>query len=251
MKAVFLCLFVFLCCLIGYFRSAANLALSRYDTVTTAIDLPRAQSAKLVALGFDNLLFDYYWLEFIQYIGDQKGRQSDHSEKAASYLELLTAIDPHFVPAYYFAAITLGDQNQSAAAAAIIDRGIAANPDNWLLPYIGGMNQFLFAHDEHRAAKYYKMAARFPAAPDWLERQANILEAKIPSMIKEINVWDSMYHNSTSPEIKQRAQNRLVELWLKVYKTAPTKTIKERALNQLRDLGVELDEKSVHRDTEI
>ncbi|MBS2005327.1 MAG: hypothetical protein JST44_27695, partial [Cyanobacteria bacterium SZAS LIN-5] len=50
--------------------------------MTTAIDLPRAQSAKLVALGFDNLLFDYYWLEFIQYIGDQKGRQIDHSDKA-------------------------------------------------------------------------------------------------------------------------------------------------------------------------
>lgn len=244
MRAVLLCSLLLLCGLVNYFHQSASLALSRQEVAYGNVSLPDARVVKLAALGFDDLVFDWYWLSFIQYIGDQKHRQLDHSADAGRYLELLTALDPHFVPAYYFAAITLGEQNQSSVAAKIIDRGICANPDNWLLPYIAGINQFLFAHDEKRAARYYEMAAKFPQAPDWLERQSKILEAKIPSTVKEVNVWDSVYRSSTDPEVKQKALEKLILLWVKVYKTAPTTTIKERALNQLKELGVSMDSKS-------
>ncbi len=238
MRAVFFCLILSLCCLIGYFRHAVDLAFNERVDMNSAARLPDARVVKLLALGFDDVLFDYYWLEFIQYIGDVQKRQLDHSEKAAEYLNLLTKLDPHFIPAYYFAAIVLGEQNQSSTAANLIDQGIAANPDNWYLPYIAGINQYLFAHDERRAAQYYLMASKFPAAPDWLERQAKILEANIPSTIKEINVWDSMYTSAPNQAVKERAFEKLVALWLKVYRTAPSKVIKERALNQLKALGV-------------
>ncbi|HEY9732224.1 MAG TPA: hypothetical protein V6C89_09935 [Drouetiella sp.] len=240
-RTVLTCSILILCCLVNYFHGQATAALRKQESDAGVIFVPDALTVKLAALGFDELIFDWYWLEFIQYLGDRKSRQSDQSAKAERYLDLLSTLDPHFTPTYYFAAIILGgDQNHAANAEKIIDRGIAANPESWLLPYAAGMNQYLFAHNEKRAARYYQMAAKLPEAPDWIGRQAKILEANIPSIIKEINVWDSMYRSSTDASVKQRALEKLVTLWVKVYKTAPTATIKNRARNQLRELGVSI-----------
>ncbi|MFN8555386.1 MAG: hypothetical protein U0103_28300 [Candidatus Obscuribacterales bacterium] len=237
--------------LILFFRSCYENRMVGFKNLESDL-LPSPEAARLCSFGFDAVIADFYWLLFMQYVGDHSSRAVDKYSKSYDYLNLITGLDANFGEAYYFAAFLIGSEmKKPQLAAELIDKGISANPRAWSIPFVAGINQYLYARNETKAASYYRIAANLPGAPEWLERQSKILEAKIPSMIKEINVWDSMYHNSTSPEIKHRAQNRLVELWLKVYKTAPTKTIKERALNQLRDLGVELDEKSVHLDTEI
>ncbi|MFN8551324.1 MAG: hypothetical protein U0103_07545 [Candidatus Obscuribacterales bacterium] len=214
--------------------------------------LPTPKTASLFSLGFDSLMADFYWLLLMQYVGDHSSRVVDKYSKSYDYLNLITELDPHFGEAYFFTAFLIGSEmKRPQLAAELLDKGIAANPREWSIPFVAGINQYLYARNEHKAASYYRLAAKLPGAPDWLERQAKILEAKIPSTIKEINVWDSMYRNSTSAKIKQRAQKRLIELWINVFKTAPTKTIKERALNQLKDLGVALDEKTVQPATAI
>ncbi len=127
-------------------------------------------------MGYDQVLADCYWLSFIQYIGDSEGRSYDRYALAEQYIDLITELDPKLVQAYWFAAFVIGsDANQPQVAARIIDRGIQSNPNNWTLPFIAGINQYLYAHDDVAAAKYYKMAARFPDAPKWLSRQAEIL----------------------------------------------------------------------------
>jgi hypothetical protein len=202
--------------------------------------LPRPSAVKLMSLGLDQILADFFWLAFVQYVGDKYERKRDGYSCALKYIELISALDPQFVNIYFYAAFLIGsEQHHPENAAKIIDHGIHENPDNWCLPFIAGINQYLYAHDEVKAAKYYRMAAKFSDSPRWLSRQADILEAKIPSTIKEVNVWDSIYYSSTDPVIQDRAHTKLTSLWLRVYKTAPSEEIQKRALEQLHKIGID------------
>lgn len=203
--------------------------------------IPSAQAVRLVALGYDQLVADFYWLAFVGYVGDGASREVDHSILADRYLDLVTGLDPHFLQPYWYCAFTVGsDQRRPFRADSLIVRGIKANPTNWYLPYIAGINMYLFARDELAAAKYYKSASKFPDAPDWLARQALILAAKIPSTIKEINTWNSIYTSEKSPMIQAKARENLISLWTRVYATSPKGAIREKAKNALKLLGVEV-----------
>ena len=205
--------------------------------------VPTYASVRLVSFGFDKLLADLYWLSFISYYGDGVARQKDNYMLADKYLDLITSLDPQFVQAYWFIAFTVGsDQKNPERADELLKRGIEANPNNWYIPYIAGFNQYMFAKNELKAAKYYRMAAKFPEAPVWLGRQAEILEAKIPSMIKEINIWNDVYHSVNEAGLKERAREKLLRLWIAVYKKSPNQTIKDRAINNLKELGVNLSQ---------
>ncbi len=193
------------------------------------------------SLGFDQLLADIAWLAFVQVIGESRVPTKQDILIAYDYLDLITKLDPHFIKPYWFAAFTLGgDFHRPWMAQRLIDRGLAKQQDNWYLPYIAGINQYLFAHKETEAARYYRMAAKFPDAPKWLGRQAEILQAKIPSLVKEVNTWDTIYRNSTDPLVKERAKERLAATWMRVFKVSPSEEIRRKARKALTELDVEV-----------
>lgn len=210
------------------------------------MEVPKTVSLKpelvrLFCLGHEQLAADLYWLHFIQYIGDGGARQADSYGKAFEYLDLVTTLDPRFTQPYWFAAFTVGaEMKRPDLAQKLIERGIQANQNNWYLPFIAGINQYLFAHNEAAAANYYKLAAKFPDAPKWLGRQAEILKAKIPSLVKEVNTWDTIYRTSTDPLVKERAKERLAATWMRVFKVSPSEEIRKKARTALAELGVEV-----------
>ena len=173
------CLALLLLALLGSMwareRSLSCLA-SSLKTTDSSLEssglLPSARHARLLGLGYDQLMADLYWLAFVGYEGDTLSRGKDNYALCAPYLELVTGLDPHFIQAYWFCAFSVGaDQKRPDLADKIIKAGIEANPDSWYLPYIAGLNAYLYGHDETKAAKYYRLAARFPEAPHWLAEQ--------------------------------------------------------------------------------
>ncbi|MBP9092724.1 hypothetical protein KBI23_17000 [bacterium] len=237
-------LYVLLVCLLPlvvWLHAGVASSLKRLDGGGEVAFIPSAQAVRLVALGYDQLLADFYWLAFIGYVGDGSARELDRSILADQYLDLITGLDPHFLQPYWYCAFTVGsDQKRPLRADSLIVRGIKANPTNWYLPYIAGINMYLFAHDEESASRYYTSASKFPEAPDWLGRQAGILAAKIPSSIKEINAWETIYKTEKSSMIRMKAKNRMISLWSKVYYSSPKGPIREKAKNALKLLDVEL-----------
>ncbi|MBX9696389.1 MAG: hypothetical protein K2Z81_28635 [Cyanobacteria bacterium] len=199
------------------------------DTSPSAL-VPTAASVRLVSLGFEQVIADYYWLQFIYYVGDSKARDLDHYEHADRYLDLITGLDPRIIQAYWFAAFTVGgDQKNPERAAELIERGLQANQDNWYLPYIAAVNQFLFARNTSEAARYYRMAAKYKGAPDWLERQATILDSNIPVLAKSANIWLNVFNSAEDDTIRERARITASKLWSVIYNTAPTDKIRIQA----------------------
>lgn len=206
--------------------------------------IPKKEVVKLFCLGNEQFVADCYWLSFIQYLGDTKPRRLDHYRACYDFLDLITYLDPYFVQPYWYAAFAVGaDQARPDLAAKLINRGLAFNQNNWYLPWIAGFNQYLFAHDDKAAANFYRMAAKYPDAPDWLERQAVVLESKVPTLIKEIRTWGQIYVNSKDPMLKDAARKRLITLWMTVYEQAPNVQVKRGAADMLKGLGISLDVK--------
>lgn len=213
--------------------------LEKADSLHPVALVPSYDAVRLVSLGFDKLLADCYWLSFVCYYGDSESRLKDKYVLADRYLELITSLDPQFIQPYWFAAFTIGsEQKNPKRAELILERGIEANKDNWYLPFIAGFNQYMFAKDEVAAARYYRMASKYPDAPPWLSRQADILEAKIPSLIKEVNAWNDVYNSVEEEGLKQRAKEKLISLWLIVYKRSPSEAIRAKAAKSLHNLGI-------------
>ncbi len=211
-------------------------------TAGSAPLIPSPAAVKALSLGYDQLLADIWWLAFIQYFGDYKARLRDHNRFAYAYLDLITQLDPKFIQAYWFTAFSVGSEaRRPDQADRIIRRGMRANQDNWYLPFIAGANQYLFAHNDAAAARYYRQAARYPGAPAWLSREADILQARLPTLLKEIKTWDNIYCSTGDKLVKREAARRLVELWTTVYKTVPSPAAKKRAVSELKAFGVDIE----------
>lgn len=204
--------------------------------------IPNVTSARMFSLGFDQLLADCYWLAFVGYIGDNKLRRIDNYQIADEYLTLIVELDPYFINAYWYAAFVIGsEQKNPQRAADIIDFGIKANQDNWYLPFIAGINQYLYAGNDLQAARYYRKASTYPDAPAWLKRQAQIFEAKIPSTIKEIHTWNNIYYSETDLRVKELARQKLIDLWGRIIVSRPPMNVRVKATAALEDLGVDVD----------
>ncbi|HEY9772424.1 MAG TPA: hypothetical protein V6C81_01300 [Planktothrix sp.] len=242
-NAIVVIVCVLLFAFIGWTHEREATLLSRNTQARVADQLPNAEAVELCALGYDQLLADWYWLSFVQYVGDVPARAKDQYAEAPKYLDLIVGLDPRFTKAYYFAAFIIGSEmHEPQRAAEFIERGLRANQDDWYLPFVAGINQYLYAHNEIAAAKYYRMAAKYPGAPPWLARQADILDAHIPAFIKEINTWNNIYETSEQSIVKERARSKLIMLWMRVFQSpnAPAQ-IKERAKQRLEQMGVTLE----------
>ena len=56
---------------------------------------------KMPAFGYDNLLADWAYLQFLQYFGDTEARQVTGYSIVTDYFETIVKRDPHFVQAYF------------------------------------------------------------------------------------------------------------------------------------------------------
>lgn len=210
-------------------------AIPSFEPEATVI--PRMMACKMVSLGYEQLLADLYWLSFVQYVGNGDARSKDRYALAENYLQAILGLDPHFLEAYYFAAFIIGgEENKPANAAKILDKGIEQNEGNWYLPFIAGVNQYLFAHDEKRTSFYYYLASKDPQAPVWLERQSLILKSRIPTLVKQLNVWNTVFESSSSGVVKQRARGELIEVCRKLCRFNSSDRLKSVAKAKLRQL---------------
>ncbi len=204
--------------------------------------LPSASIAQLFSLGYDRLLADFYWLGFVQYMGAPPN-PSNRFQQAYQYVDLITTLDPRFSSAYWFGAWSIGYwQKRPDLADKILQRGIAALPGDWDMPFMGGVNQYLFAHDAKRAAHYYRQASLLPGAPEYLARQAIILASPIPEYEKRIRSLSTLYYSAKEANLKQSAYNELVGMLYKMYKEAPVETVRRGARDRLIKLGIDQSE---------
>ena len=162
--------------------------------------------------GFNELVADAVWLRALQYYGEHRA-----SDQRYPYLETLfqtlTDLDPRFVNAYIFGALTLAeDEGQLDRGLALLQRGMAANPESWWLVFEYGFLQYIHGDDPARAGYWLARAARMDGSPTWVQRLAAYASAKSGDRETALALWIEVYHNSDNDEIRRIAREYLERL---------------------------------------
>lgn len=131
---------------------------------------------KRLALEFEALAADVYWIRAIQHYGGERLKEGRPRNYDLLYplLDLTTALDPYFSIAYRFGAIFLsepypGGPGRPDQAIALLRKGISVQPAKWQYYHDIAFVYYWHMRDYRAAAQWFQRAADQPDAPNWLQ----------------------------------------------------------------------------------
>lgn len=174
--------------------------------------------AERLALGFDNIVADVYWIRAVVYFGGQRqATRQNQFDQLFPLLDLVTSLDPHFRIAYRFGAIFLAEPSPGGAgrpdlAIQLLQKGIAADPRRWEYVQDIGFIHYFWTRDYIRAAEWFKRAADVPGAPEWLGPVAATTLAEGGSRESARTLWTQLRDTTEFEWIRTNAAHRLEQL---------------------------------------
>jgi tetratricopeptide (TPR) repeat protein len=185
--------------------------------------LPRAEALRLISFGFDSLLADLIYLWSIQYYSETDNPL--RFEKIEHIFNVITDLDPHYLDVYSIGALIMTfDYHDPDLALKLLDRGIARNPQQWILPLDAGLYARMNRNDHALAARYFARAMTIPNAPKISPRlYAGSLE-QAGDKRAALEMWRSIFHDADDDHVRaisrRRAEQLEVELELETLRAA-------------------------------
>lgn len=137
--------------------------------------LQSGEVAKRLALEYDALAADIYWIRTVLHYGGDRLTDPGRGryELLGPLLDLTTTLDPLFQMAYRFGAIFLaepppGGPGRVDLAESLLKRGMEVSPDRWQYPHDLGFLYYWHQQDYKTAAGWFQRASGMPGAPNWL-----------------------------------------------------------------------------------
>ena len=172
-----------------------------------------------------------YWIRAIQHFGGTRQRivtpgqpagapQAEGSEPYRllyPLLDLTTTLDPYFKAAYRFGSIFLaepypGGPGRPDLAIALLEKGLAVEPDNWEYMQDIGFVHYWWDHDYQAAGAWFAKAADAPDAPWWMRSMAAVTLASGGNRQSSRQMWQSIAQSATVEYQRNHAQRALVQL---------------------------------------
>ncbi|HEY9648845.1 MAG TPA: hypothetical protein V6C88_20870 [Chroococcidiopsis sp.] len=200
----------------------------RRDLEAQAIQLQLLQ--KVPTFGYDNLLADWVFLNFLQYFGDTAIRDRTDYSLSPNFFAVIIPRNPYFIDAYTFlstsTALYAGKPEQSIA---ITSQGLAA-----LSPKISGayfvwrnrgIDQLLFLGDAEAARKSFEIAA------EWADQSTDPGHENVAAFSRQTAQFLATNPNSKTAQ---------VAAWTMVLSNAPDDRTRNTAIAHIRQLGGDL-----------
>jgi tetratricopeptide (TPR) repeat protein len=125
-------------CILGSFTvivylQTPQLAALKQNRNLSKIDLQQVEakakvqlsiSKKLPTFGFDNLVADWHFIDFVQYFGDTEVRQKAGYGAAMEYFDAILDRDPRFLYAYFYLSSTGLYAGQPEKSVSLMERGL-------------------------------------------------------------------------------------------------------------------------------
>ena len=174
-------------------------------------------AVKSLALGYDALLADFYWMRTIQYYGrrEEAEKRLVRYKNLPALLDITTTLDPNLMDAYRAGAIFLAEPEpvgagQPLEALKLLDKGMRAHPQDWILPYDKGFIHYTFLQDYAAAGKTWLAASELSSAPYWLTGLATMAISKGGSIEIALALWQRQYQESPRRDVRENARNHLL-----------------------------------------
>jgi tetratricopeptide (TPR) repeat protein len=204
----------------------ANKATLQQAHAQAKIQLAAAKT--LPTLGFRNIVADWYFIDFVQYFGDEAARKQTGYALALDYFDIIVDRDPRFLYAYYYLSAT-GSlyAGQPERSVGLMAKGLSA------------------------------MTPKIPARGYYIWRLKSTDEllflGKVPDAQRSMETaieWASQYDDPDSKNAiraSQRTVNYLkrnpkskqaqFSAWNMVLSNAPDRQVIKRAIGEIRALG--------------
>ena len=216
--AILLVAFLFLAAAgIAVLKGATDRVVRTKVPGSSIIYIPSGRFLKYATFGYRGLAADLIYLWAIQYFStptiDDRFDHLDH------IFAIINELDPRFQDPYEVGAmIAIQEARDPKTAFAILDRGAANNPDQYIYPFDAGHIALMTLKDYPLAEKYFAQCMKIPGAPEFVERlRANAVFKK--GDLK--TAW---------------------ETWLDIYNRAPDERTKKIASNHLYNIKATIDE---------
>ena len=204
-----------------------NKTIARYKQQEQAEKVTISALKNMPAFGFDNLLADWSWLQFLNYFGDDEAREKTGYSLSPNYFESVVNHDPRFVRAYFLLApatsIFAGEPERGVKA---ISKGLKSitpdiSPESYYLWVYKGIDEMMFLNNIEAAKESYKMAS------DWAEQSdhpnaensakntkqtAQFLEENPNSLVAQIGAWTMVLNSTNDTKTQNKALDKIKEL---------------------------------------
>ncbi|WP_017293778.1 hypothetical protein [Geminocystis herdmanii] len=190
-----------------------------------------ALQKKMPTFGFDNILADWQYLQFIQYFGDGNARTKTGYSAVTDYFEIISDYDPRFVNAY----MILSTANSIYAAQPektvfLLNKILSnlsphINPNALFLWIYKGVDEILFLGNMAEAKKSYEKSAEWALARGDEDGKiianrsletAKFLANNPDSKKAQVSAWVTVLSSAFDDETRQRAINTIHSLGGKV-----------------------------------
>jgi hypothetical protein len=175
--------------------------------------LPDGAALRVLALGFDRLLADLFWLRTVYYVGDERSREARYPA-VDRLAQLVTDVDPGFTTAYIVMCGAIGYlKGDPDAAIELLRKGIR-HVDYWKLNFLLGFTLFSEKLDYSGAAREMERAARLPGSPAYLPLLASRLYASSGDPETALSFIRARLAEETQPETRSALEKRMRDLWI-------------------------------------
>lgn len=182
--------------------------------------------------GFNNLVADWVFINFLVYYGDDEARSQTGYGLSPTYFDVVTRLDPWFVQIYPFLSAAVSYQaGQPEKTIQLIQRGTATlspkiNPKAFIGWRYQGLDQLLLLGDIPHAIYSHKMAAEWvKGTPDAalapvFQQTADFLSTDPDNIPIRVRSWAEVYiqaANARDRQTQARAEREITKLGGKIH----------------------------------
>ena len=186
--------------------------------------------SKMPSFGFDNLIADLLYLDFVQYFGDYEARQATGNTLSSDYFSGVVQHDPRFVNAFLRLApastLYSGKPQESVNLLTQALKHLSPDiPKSYLLWTYKGVDELLFLGDTQAARESYAKAAEWASLQD--DETSDLIGKRASETAQFL---------SSNPDSKKAQASS----WMMIYSNARDEQVRNLAVQQIQSLGGEL-----------
>ena len=211
-----------ICLLVGLIVALEVVRDSRYQATRAQVQtlyLPSGTVLGRMALSFDTLLADIYWMRAVNHYGSTKMSEAGNKSYDLLYplLDITTTLDPRFNVAYRFGSIFLTEAfpdgpGRPDQAVALLQKGIRNSPSKWEYFMDIGFIYYWWLQDYQQAAVWFERASEVPGASWWLTSLAANTQALGGNRASSRLLWSQMYETADNEWMRNEATRRLAQI---------------------------------------
>lgn len=172
---------LFLCAFAGmlFLQHQRLRRIAIYRPYVDSLFLPRVDTVRYMAIGYNLFAADFLYLRSIQAFGGQWRFGLTNYDSISHLFHVITELDPHFIEAYEFGSMVIGEEAGHPEEAIELNRkGWLKNSDNYRLAYMNAYTCLWTLNEPMRAKFWILQSLKAEDAPDFVGRFLQYIDEK-------------------------------------------------------------------------